>query len=133
MRLRTLTRRVFRPARSSRFSEGESFADASRSRPQRSSMRQSGRTSPIRTARLIRGPRGFVQGYNAQAVCTESQVMIAAELSTDSPDGRLLEPMIRAAPDELAAVGIHEAPGVVVADGGYWNVPRIEELVMPRQ
>ena len=71
-----------------------------------------------------------MQGYNAQAVCTESQVIIAAELSTDSPDGRLLEPMIRAAREELAAVGIDEPPEVVLADGGYWNVPHIEELVM---
>ena len=56
-------------------------------------------------SRLVRAPRGFVQGYNAQAVCTETQVILAAELSTDSPDGRLIEPMIRAARDELSAVG----------------------------
>lgn len=80
-------------------------------------------------SRLIRAPRGFVQGYNAQAVCTESQVMIAAELSTDSPDSRLLEPMIRSAKAELKAVGIAEPPAVVLADGGYWNVPQIEALV----
>ena len=80
-------------------------------------------------SRLIRGPRGFVQGYNAQAVCTETQVIIAAEVSTDSPDARLLEPMIRAARGELAAVGIDEAPQTVLADGGYWNVPQIEALV----
>lgn len=79
--------------------------------------------------RLVRSPRGFVQGYNAQAVCTDKQVIIAAELSTDSPDGRLLEPMIRAARDELAAVGITEPPDVVLADGGYWNVPQIEAVV----
>jgi hypothetical protein len=70
-----------------------------------------------------------VQGYNAQAVCTQTQVIIAAELSTDSPDGRLLEPMILAARDELAAIGIDEAPDVVLADGGYWNVPQIEAVV----
>jgi hypothetical protein len=27
-------------------------------------------------------------------------------------------------------VRIHTPPGVVLADGGYWNVPQIEELVM---
>ena len=80
--------------------------------------------------RLVRSPRGFVQGYNAQAVCTETQVIIAAELSTDSPDGRLLEPMIRAARDELAAVGLDQPPDVVLADGGYWNVPQIDAVVM---
>jgi hypothetical protein len=80
-------------------------------------------------SRLVRAPRGFVQGYNAQAVCTETQVIIAAELSTDSPDGRLLEPMVNAARGELAAVGVAQAPEVVLADGGYWNVPQIEQVV----
>jgi hypothetical protein len=27
-----------------------------------------------------------VQGYNVQAVCTESQIVIAAEVTIDSPD-----------------------------------------------
>jgi len=80
-------------------------------------------------SRLVRAPRGFVQGYNAQAVCTERQVIIAAELSTDSPDGRLLEPMINAARGELAAVGVEQAPEIVLADGGYWNAPQIEQVV----
>ncbi len=80
-------------------------------------------------SRLLRAPRGFVQGYNAQAVCTESQIIIAAELSTDSPDARLLEPMIVAARKELTSVGIDEPPDVVLADAGYWNVPQIEQLV----
>jgi hypothetical protein len=80
-------------------------------------------------SRLVRGPRGFVQGYNAQAVCTETQVIIAAEISTDSPDSRLLEPMINTARHELARVGITQPPDVVLADGGYWNVPQIEQLV----
>ncbi len=79
--------------------------------------------------RLIRSPRGFVQGYNAQAVCTQAQVIIAAELSTDSPDARLLEPMICAARDELTAIAIDEAPDVVLADGGYWNVAQIEAVL----
>jgi hypothetical protein len=70
-----------------------------------------------------------VQGHNAQAVCTETRVIVAAELSTDSPDGRLLEPMVHAARDELAAVGINHAPEVVLADGGYWNVPQIEQVI----
>jgi hypothetical protein len=79
-------------------------------------------------SRLVRAPRGFVQGYNAQAVCTETQVIIAAELSVDSPDGRLLEPMVNAARGELAAVGIDQTPTTVLADAGYWNVPQISRL-----
>jgi len=80
-------------------------------------------------SRLMRSPTGFVQGYNAQAVGTDTQVIVAAELSTDSPDARMLEPMIDAARTELQAIGIDEPPGVVVADGGYWNVPQIESVI----
>jgi len=36
----------------------------------------------------------------------------------DSPDGRLLEPMVGAARRELAAVGIDQTPTTVLADAG---------------
>jgi hypothetical protein len=72
---------------------------------------------------------GFLQGDNAQAVCTDAQIVLAADVFTDSPDGRLLAPMLDAARRELAAIGIEQPPGVVLADGGYWNVPDIEQAV----
>jgi hypothetical protein len=37
-------------------------------------------------SRNVKTPRGWVQGYNVQAVCTESQIVIAAEVTIDSPD-----------------------------------------------
>jgi hypothetical protein len=39
-------------------------------------------------SRLIKGPRGrgFLQGYNAQAVANEHQIVIAAEVMTAAPD-----------------------------------------------
>ena len=37
-------------------------------------------------SRNVKTPRGWVQGYNAQAVCTENQIVIAAEVTIDSPD-----------------------------------------------
>jgi transposase len=79
-------------------------------------------------SRLMRGPKGFLQGYNAQAVTSESQVILAAEISPDSPDVRLLEPMVDATRQELRAAGIQEQPGVVLADAGYWNAPQIEAV-----
>jgi transposase len=77
---------------------------------------------------LVRGAKGFVQGFNAQVVATAAQIVVAAELSADSPDARLLAPMTGAARHELAQVGLAEPPGVLVADAGYWNVPQIEAL-----
>jgi transposase len=77
---------------------------------------------------LVHARDGFVQGYNGQIVATASQIVIAAELSTDSPDGRLLAPMAEAAERELAAAGVEERPGVLLADAGYWNVPHVERV-----
>jgi len=77
---------------------------------------------------LVRAGDGFVQGYNGQIIATAGQIVIAAELSTDSPDGRLLAPMAEAAERELAAANVEEKPAVLLADAGYWNVPQIEQI-----
>jgi Transposase DDE domain len=69
-----------------------------------------------------------MQGYNAQAVCDENQLVIAAEINTDSPDFGHLEPMVFAAERELAGAGIAEALGVVVADAGYWHHDQMDQL-----
>jgi Transposase DDE domain len=59
---------------------------------------------------------------------TTGSVVIAAELTTDSPDFGHLEPMVRAAQRELRAVELGD-PGVVVADAGYWHQRQIETVV----
>ena len=69
-----------------------------------------------------------LQGYNAQLAVNEQQVVIAAELTTDSPDFGHLEPMVRAAQRELGGVEVGD-PGVVLADAGYWHQRQIETIV----
>ena len=76
-------------------------------------------------SRLMRSPGGFLQGYNAQAVCNEHQVVLAAELFARSSDGGLLEPMIEHTLRELHDVAIQERPGMLLADAGYWNSAQI--------
>jgi transposase len=80
-------------------------------------------------SRNVKTSRGWVQGYNAQAVCTEDQIVIAADVTVDSPDFGHLEPMIRAASHELRAAGVEEPPDVVLADAGYWHQAQMERLV----
>jgi len=46
--------------------------------------------------RNVKTPRGWVQGYNAQAAVTETQIVIAAEVPIDSPDFGHLGPMVAA-------------------------------------
>ena len=46
--------------------------------------------------------RGWMQGYNAQAVCNEQHLILAAEVMTASPDfghlGRWLTPLAASSP-----------------------------------
>jgi len=48
-------------------------------------------------SRNLKTTRGWVQGYNAQAVVGEGQIVLAAEISTESLDTANLEPMIETA------------------------------------
>src|SRR5919201_5914662 len=80
-------------------------------------------------SRVVKGLRGFIQGYNAQAVTNEHQVVIAAEVMTAAPDFGHLEPMLDAAQRELRAAGVTETPGVLLADAGYWHQQQMERIV----
>jgi transposase len=79
-------------------------------------------------SRLMKVTGGYVQGYNAQAAVNEEQIVLAAEISVDSPDFGHLEPMVDATGAELAQAGVTESPEVVVADAGYWHHEQIDRL-----
>jgi transposase len=80
-------------------------------------------------SRVVKGLRGFIQGYNAQAVTNEHQLVIAAEVMTAAPDFGHLEPMLDAAHRELNAAGVTDTPGVLLADAGYWHQQQMERIV----
>src|SRR5918995_1190533 len=61
-------------------------------------------------SRNLKTTRGWVQGYNAQSVVTEQQIVIAA------------------AEEELHAAGVSDGLDVVLADAGYWTNSAIEAL-----
>jgi transposase len=79
-------------------------------------------------SKLVHGMRGWVQGYNAQAVCNERRLILAAEVMTASPDFGHLEPMFNAAQAELAGAGVNHRPEVVVADAGYWHLEQMNRI-----
>jgi transposase len=70
---------------------------------------------------VMKVPGGFVQGYNAQAVAGQDQLVLAAEVTTDANDSKQLGPMLSATQDNLAAAGIEGRPAVALADAGYWS------------
>jgi transposase len=80
-------------------------------------------------SRTLKTPRGFLQGYNAQAVCNEQQIVVAAEVLVSSADFGQMGPMIDHARSELAAAGITQSPAVVLADAGYWHGEQIDRLM----
>lgn len=79
-------------------------------------------------SRNLKTPRGYMQGYNVQAAVNEAQIIVAAEITTSSPDFGQLGPTVKAARRELAAAGVSETPGVIVADAGYWHHGQIEQI-----
>lgn len=55
-------------------------------------------------------PRGFVQGYNAQAVANDEQVVVSAEVTDEHNDLGQLHPMIQATAVSLAGAGTISGP-----------------------
>jgi hypothetical protein len=80
-------------------------------------------------SRRMKGNRRYIQGYNAQAVVNEQQIVLAAEISTSAADFGQLRPMIQTALHELEQAGANEKPAVVVADAQYWHDRQIDHLV----
>jgi len=80
-------------------------------------------------SRNLKTTRGWVQGYNAQAVVTLDQIVIAADISTESLDTASLQPMIESAGAELQAAGVSQPLGIALADAGYWRNDAIDALL----
>jgi transposase len=79
-------------------------------------------------SRFLHTRNGTVQGYNAQAVVTEQQVVVAAELTQEANDVQQLEPMLQAVDRTLAAADVHQRPGRLLADSGYWSIANLTSI-----
>jgi hypothetical protein len=82
-------------------------------------------------SRLIHDKRmSKLQGYNAEAaVSCDGQIILAAEISTRSPDFGHLAPVCDAAIRDLASAGVHHRPQTVLADAGYWHSEQTDQIV----
>ena len=80
-------------------------------------------------SRVMKTRSGYVQGYNAQAVVDEGQLIIAAEVTTEQNDIHQLHPMIGKAKEELAAAGMAgEKIKTVLADAGFCSEKNLEAI-----
>ena len=80
-------------------------------------------------SKVVKGLRGWMQGYNAQAVTNEQHIVLAAEIDNVGADFGHLEPMLDAAQHELAAAGVDDTPEVLLADAGYWHSEQMANIV----
>lgn len=72
-------------------------------------------------ARMMKGPHGYVLGYNVQAaVDSKHDLIVACAITTDATDHDQLAPMALAAKEQLAVSGLQ-----VTADKGYHNTPQL--------
>ncbi len=68
-------------------------------------------------SRIIKARKGYVQGYNGQAmVCCDTQVIVAQDLRQEQVDHHLLAPMLEQCEKQAG-----ERPALCIMDSGYWS------------
>lgn len=72
-------------------------------------------------SRLIKDRDGFVQGFNAQAVVTADQIVVAAQAVNEVVDVGQFKPMVGQAIENLTGAGETSPVQTVLADAGYWD------------
>jgi len=78
-------------------------------------------------SRIMKTRTGYEQGYNAQAVVTEGQIIVAVEVTQEENDVRQLNPMLGKAKDNIESAGLEARIKVGLADAGYWSENNINE------
>jgi transposase len=78
-------------------------------------------------SRIMKTRRGYVQAYNAQAVATAEQIIVAADVTAEENDVAQLHPMLAATAIELKAAGVEEAVGAALVDAGYCSEENLEQ------
>jgi hypothetical protein len=76
----------------------------------------------------MKGHHQYVQGYNTQAVVSEDQIVLAAEITVEAVDFSQLRPMLTATLRELEHAGVSDTPEVVIGDAGYWNEQHMDDV-----
>ena len=82
-------------------------------------------------SRIMKTRQGYVQGYNAQAVVSEGQIIVAVGVTQGANDVQQLEPMLQTMAHTLKAAGIEDRPKAGLADAGYWSEANIRACSWP--
>ncbi len=76
-------------------------------------------------SRIMKTRTGYVQGYNAQAVVTEDQIIVAADVTQEENDKKQLHPMLEKTQAELMSAGVEDKIDTALQDAGYWSEDNI--------
>jgi transposase len=71
-------------------------------------------------ARTMKGPRGWLWAYNAQAAVSDDGLIVAADVTQSPVDNSQFVPLVDQAIENLASAG-GDAPTHAIADAGYWS------------
>ncbi len=82
-------------------------------------------------SRIMKARQGYVQGYNAQAIVSQDQIIIATGVTQDKNDVQQLKPMLETLESTLEAAGIEDRPRSALADAGYWSEANITDCTCP--
>lgn len=77
-------------------------------------------------SRIQKTSKGYIQGYNAQAVATEDQTVIACGVVNEANDIHQLKPMLEQADENLSKLEI--SAKTVLVDAGYCSEENLEYL-----
>jgi len=72
-------------------------------------------------SRIMKTKDGWVQGYNAQAIVNQHQIVLACQVSQNAGDVQLYEPMITTLTDTLTRANVPGEIELMLADAGYWS------------
>lgn len=71
-------------------------------------------------ARTMKGPRGWLWAYNAQAAVSDDGLVVAADVTQSPVDNAQFVPLVDQAGENLDHAGM-DTPDHAVADSGYWS------------
>jgi len=80
-------------------------------------------------SKRLKAREGYVQGFNAQAVVDEGQIVLAAEITNSNTDWSQLGPMVTATIAELARAGVAGRIETALADAQFWNEQHMDEVI----
>jgi transposase len=72
-------------------------------------------------SRIMKTRSGYIQGYNAQAMATEDQIIIAADVTQEENDLKQARPMIDKSKSVLTSIGVEEKMESCALDAGYFS------------